>query len=686
MRRIYLKTIKSKIMAFILPIAIIGLLVLSAVSYQTSSVIINTEIEAKMDMKLDNAIASIQKTLYAHQRIAESLAEAVEVVGLQMTKEQYASILEGFAGINNETLGAGIWFEAYKYKPDMKYFGPYVYKDNGKIVYTDDYSKPEYDYPQYEWYKNGMNTDKSVVWSAPYVDAVTGITMVTATSPFYDKDKKFLGVTTADIDLSSLQMMVQEMKMGQTGRAFLLDKTGMYIADADAAKVMKVNIQEDTAAGLAAIGKEIMSGKKSQGVFTDGNGKNNIYYAPVPETGWVVAVVMSQKELYKPLSDLMSKLVVVIVIILAVVILAIFLIGSLLTKDIKKILKLSVALGNGDLTQKTDVRSGDELGQLAGSLNKAIDNTRGLAAEIVANTGEISAVSQELTATMEEMSARFDYISQSTENISQGTEELSSTTEELNASAQEITSTTGTLADQADMTKRSSGEIRSRAAEIRNKGREAMNNSTAVFERNQKKIIKAIEDGRVVEDVRVMAESIAGIASQTNLLALNAAIEAARAGEAGKGFAVVADEVRKLAEQSSGAVKNIQGMVNQVQEAFNNISQNAREMLDFMENSVQTDYRLLVETGEKYETDAEFISRISEEIASAAQTMADTTSQVSNAIQSVAATAEESAASSQEIMSNIRDTSSAISQITQAAQNQAQMAEKLNTMVQKFKI
>lgn len=214
MFRIHLNTIRAKILIFTLPPVIVALLVLLVISYNTSSNIINTQIDTKMNTQLDQIVSSVEKSLFAHKRIAETLARTVETAGTQMTKEQYVSLLEGYAGINEETLGAGVWFEPFRYNPGMKYFGPYAYKDNGKIVYTDDYSTPEYDYPKYDWYKNGMNTDKSIVWSDPYYDDVSKITMVTAASPFYDKDRKFSGVTTADINLSSLQKMITEIRIG----------------------------------------------------------------------------------------------------------------------------------------------------------------------------------------------------------------------------------------------------------------------------------------------------------------------------------------------------------------------------------------------------------------------------------------------------------------------------------------
>lgn len=133
-------------------------------------------------------------------------------------------------------------FEPYIYNTNMKYFGPYAYKDNGKPVYTDDYSKDSYNYLQYDWYKIGINTTKNIEWSDVYLDDVTKVTMITTTAPFYDKNKKFLGVTTADINLATIQNMINNVKVGQQGRAFLIDRNGFYIADKDSSKIMKTKI------------------------------------------------------------------------------------------------------------------------------------------------------------------------------------------------------------------------------------------------------------------------------------------------------------------------------------------------------------------------------------------------------------------------------------------------------------
>lgn len=357
-----------------------------------------------------------------------------------------------------------------------------------------------------------------------------------------------------------------------------------------------------------------------------------------------------------------------------------------IASSLRKILNFAEAFGAGDLTQRIHIDTKDEIGMAASELNKAAASIGKLIIEITNASTDISASSEELSATIEEVASSMNNIEESSKEIARGTEVVSSTTEEISISNVEVVNITNGLENKAKDSSISSEEIKERAKEVKNRGEKSFEIANALYEEKQEQILRAIEKAKVVNEVKVMADIIGGIAEQTNLLALNAAIEAARVGEQGKGFAVVAEEVRKLAEQSSDTVTKIQAVVKDVLESFDNLSDNAKDVLSFIENTVKPDYRLLMDIGEKYEEDAIEVSEVSESILASANTMAKAISLINTSVEGVSANAEESAASSEEILSSISEVTYAIEEIAKSSQSQAELAVRLNTLVQAFNI
>lgn len=682
-----IKSIGMRTLLYITPIFIIAMIVITVLSYKYSVTIVNNQNRVMMETELKVQIEAIENSLNGHARIPEMLAKTVEASGINMTKEEYKTLLMKAAAINNETFGAGIWYEPYSYNKADKYFGPYVYKENGKPIYTEDYNSEEYDYPHYDWYKIGINSDKGIEWSEVYEDVVSKVTMVTATVPFYDVNNKFKGVTTGDIDLSTIQNMVADIKIGIAGKAFLIDKNGLFIADSNKDKVMKTKISEDTNESLSELGKSIISRRNGEGTFKDSiNGTTNVYYALIPQTDWIIALSMPQKELNASSTELLIKLFTIIIVSIIVVFIIMFIFSKYLSKRFKKINDFAMKIAEGNLTEKLIVTEQDEIGKLASYLNQMSTSMIDIIKSIVNGSDKVSYESEELLTTVEEMTARFDTIEVSIKNISKGILESSAANEEVSASVEEINSTINELSSKTLDGTNISNQIKERAEVIKINSEEASVKGKILYEEKQAKINKAMEDGKIVGQIKNMADIIADIASQTNLLALNAAIEAARAGEHGRGFAIVADEVRKLAEQSSTTVINIQDTVAMVQNAFNNLSQNAEELLDFVDITIKNDYIALKDTGEQYKEDSECMNTMYEDIASMSEEINATVSEVSNAVQNMAASAYESASYSEKIVSSIEDTTKAMQQVAQMAQGQAELAQELRNTIERFKL
>lgn len=357
-----------------------------------------------------------------------------------------------------------------------------------------------------------------------------------------------------------------------------------------------------------------------------------------------------------------------------------------ISKRLKNILVFSQAMGRGDLTAEINLGARDEIGKLAQALNESRENIKELIHEIMNGANDMSATSEELSATVEEVSSKMEVVNESVEQISKGVQDLSSTAQEVSASTEEINASTHELASRADEGQLSVNAIKKRAFDIKDKAGKNIETGTAIYEKNRLNILTAINEVKVVEEVKMMADSIGDIAQQTNLLALNASIEAARAGEQGKGFAVVADEVKKLAEQSSQAVTSIRSMVEQVQESVAKLSKSGQDVLEFMESDVKPNYEFLKNTGVQYENDADFVNHLTEEISFSSKKMKEVISQITDAMQNVSATAEESAASSEEISSTVNEVTFAVGCVAKSAQSQAELAQKLTDMVQKFKL
>jgi methyl-accepting chemotaxis protein len=265
-------------------------------------------------------------------------------------------------------------------------------------------------------------------------------------------------------------------------------------------------------------------------------------------------------------------------------------------------------------------------------------------------------------------------------------EEVSAATEELNASAEEIGASLTMMAHDSEDGNNKANEIKERAIKIQENAEQGRQQTSRMYQDKQERLLQAIEEARVVEEISTLAGSIAGIADQTNLLALNAAIEAARAGEQGKGFAVVAEEVRKLAEDSSSTVGNIQSTTIQVQEAINNLVNNSNDLLKFINEQVLGDYGVLVDMSGQYSEDAAMFAVLTDKSKTTSQQIQLAVEEMTRAVESVAATMAESAASAQEVARGAERTNQAVGEMANTIETLTTNAQDLTGMTTRFKV
>ena len=365
-------------------------------------------------------------------------------------------------------------------------------------------------------------------------------------------------------------------------------------------------------------------------------------------------------------------------------------IAYVLSKNIinplNKIGELAKRLSEYDFSIPITITRKDEFGDIGIALNTAQDNVNNLVRIIMENSEDISASSEELSATAQELLSKTETIDEAVNNISLEMQESSATSEQISASVQEVDASINVLSSTALDGSNNANSSKERALEVKNNSEKAIAEMVKIYDEKKSKMQKAIEESEVVQTIKVMADTISGIAEQTNLLALNAAIEAARAGEQGKGFAVVAEEVRKLAEESKSSALIIQETILKVQNAFKSSIETGNDILEFINKNVYEQFKAYKEAGNQYYDDSDIVSKMSDEIASMSEEVTATVGQVSEAVQNMAEASQKTSEGSFIIKESMDETTKAIEQVALTAQSQAELAQRLNEMIQKFKV
>jgi len=370
-----------------------------------------------------------------------------------------------------------------------------------------------------------------------------------------------------------------------------------------------------------------------------------------------------------------------------IVLIGLFLGSSIkLTKKMSNIVEQVQHLEDGDFTKITDIKGNNEFEQITDSLNKSATKMKVLFTELKNGIVSVDDNSDELSATMTELIYIMEEVKQTTIEMAQGAGELSAATQEISSSTEEIESSISELAINAQEGKELAEGIKERATDVKTKSTKASNSAIQIYSEKEDKITQAIEQAKVVEQIKGLANDIGGIAEQTNLLALNASIEAARAGEHGKGFSVVAEEVRKLAEQSANSVTNIHQFTNQVQEAVNNLTTNAYDLLSFLDGQVKQDYLKMIEIGNQYEKDAEFIKKMSDDNALSTKAMADSISEVNMSLQNVTATSQQSLSGTDEIKENLSEVYLAIKETAEMVEDQHKLTSNIKQKISNLQL
>ena len=449
----------------------------------------------------------------------------------------------------------------------------YAYLGETDGTYT---QKPSSDLPagydprQRPWYKMAQS-GSGVGLTAPYLAADPRDGLLITITQAVRRDGALVGVVGGDLKLETIDNILNSLDLGGLGYAFLVDEKGTVLVHSDREQVLK---------GLSELfpGSQPALNNTLQEVQAADGSERIVTFVPVKDlqgVRWYVGLSVDKSKAYAALQEFrLSALMVMVIGVVAILLLLSLLIRILLQPlHVMTNTMADIAQGEGDLTQRLQVDSKDEFGELAVAFNRFVERIHESIREVASTTGAV----HERVRTV--VAASNASMTNSSEQAAR-TDSVAAAINELDAAAQEIARNAADASTQASDAR----EGAENSQQMVEKTLEAMSDLSSKIEVAGTHIEALSQKSN---DIGQILDVIKGISEQTNLLALNAAIEAARAGEAGRGFAVVADEVRNLAQRTQSSAQEIQQMIEQLQTGAQQAVNTMLESRRFSDDSVR---------------------------------------------------------------------------------------------------
>lgn len=684
--------IQAKLILMIVPIVLLSLLVVAIISAQMSASAIASEVSNTMEAQLSGNTNDVDGTLETIRRTAEELSIFVGNTYKDTDMTTYAKLFSDTVKHDSRIRGSGIWFEPNVYTGDrkyagQKYVGPYWYADGNDVVEDWEYSNADYDYFVQEYYTNAKAMSKNdAVITDPYYDPSSDSVMASCSAPIFNDQNQYIGCITVDLSLETISDIISSIKVGQNGYAILTMGDGTYIYTKDSSKVTNaMNIANDT--GINAIASTVLSNEKGETEFNSSEGKMRVYYSTMPEVGWKLLLLLPNSEVFSVAQRMMLVIIIIAIVAILITSLLIFFIAKGIAKPIVKVKEFAKDLANGDFTvSKIAVGRSDEIGQMSESLNEMYESNSEVIRNISIGSNEVSGSSEHLYNVASDLADRFESIRTSMVKVNDAMTNTGAATEQVSASANEVNASVQKLAEETEATKGEVEKILSRAAQIEKDSRSSCDNAISIAESRGRELEEASKQAEVIKEIGTLADSIADIASQINLLSLNASIEAARAGEHGRGFAVVASEINNLAVETAQAVDRIQNTISKIQEAFASLDRSSGELLTFVKETVTPDYENFINIGRQYGEDAKSFGSLTDQTSEMVGYIRESMEQVNAAVSSIAESATETAESSSEVTETVEEVSDMVGNISDLAEKQQSVSQNLNDIVRSFKL
>lgn len=510
-------------------------------------------------------------------------------------------------------------------------------------------------------------------------------------NPVVSNSNELTGIVLATVNLEKISSSINNVDVLNTesGYAYMVDEAGNMIYHPTASKI-GIPVENSI---IKEVVKRIQNGEKLDKEVVTYDYNNAIKYAGykiIPQNNWVLVITADQNEVLKPINDMTLESLKSSIFIAFLLVIIGYLFSLTLTRPINSITKVVKRTASLDLTADKSyhkyMKKSDEIGQMSNAIHEMRKTIRQMINNIDEASKNISDNALSLNKIANDVNESTNDNSATAQQLSAGMEQTAAATEQINDEVTNIQDGTKEISDKTSVGNNLSSELTQRAVKLKKDTLISSDASKKIYEVVKNNTEEAIEQSKEVENIGILAKSIMEIADETSLLSLNASIEAAKAGEMGKGFAVVASEIRKLADESTQIVNNITDVVQKVVNAVENITENSKQTLEFLDKKVLKDYDNFVKISTQYSDDAILLNETMDTIYESTNKLEENIQVISDSIAMVNATITEAAIGSSDVAEKNTKIVSATSQVYNMAQQSLKYSEILNDIVNKFKL